>query len=553
MDKDIVDPDGEVNLARKRKTLGVAEETDPVVNDEFPLERFTCGVSVLPRISFSHIWRYLIEEVELRKKLSTEKPIAKGYNFYKSGHVRQIFSKKEGGKFFIKRQVLPSMKKGKVYTVKAVLHPSGDIAKAVCGCPAGVDGRCNHLAATLFAIEDQWDNVASVTGGISQPQNSIPYTSQPCQWNLPSKRKLNPEPIQSLKFAKHEYGKEKKRSSRDQIDVRAPHQRNISDSELKLFYEEVKLVEKVTSKKIGLSSVLPHRLPNSNDQEPEPQPSDNALQKWRLVSPEKLHPMSVHEISFKADKVKQRLFNSGQEQEEIEKATRDQHTSILWYNIRRPRITASQTKSCLLKDATSPTKAISEVLMYKPSIQTRLMKEGIEMEPKIIERFCKEMGNVVKKCGYFILETHPFLGASPDGITDKGFLVEVKKVTSKYGESMETTLCRLGIYKQSHGNISLNKNHKYFYQIQQQQFCSKKKQTHFIISNGVWLHHELVVFDGNFWQGTRTKLEQFYFKKIFPEVVYPRVMVNLAGIRSLLSHMQQQKLNEQFTVLVFQI
>ena len=89
------------------------------------------------------------------------------------------------------------------------------IAKAVCGCPAGVDGRCNHLTATLFAIEDQWDNVASVTGGISQPQNSIPCTSQPCQWNLPSKRKLNPEPIQSLKFAKHEYGKEKKRSSRD--------------------------------------------------------------------------------------------------------------------------------------------------------------------------------------------------------------------------------------------------------------------------------------------------------------------------------------------------
>ena len=46
-----------------------------------------------------------------------------------------------------------------MYTVKVVLHPSGDIAKACCGCPAGVDGRCNHLAATLFAIEDHWNNV----------------------------------------------------------------------------------------------------------------------------------------------------------------------------------------------------------------------------------------------------------------------------------------------------------------------------------------------------------------------------------------------------------
>ena len=55
MGKDKVDPDGGVNLARKRKTLGVAEETDPVVNDEFPSVGFTCGISVLPRISFSHI------------------------------------------------------------------------------------------------------------------------------------------------------------------------------------------------------------------------------------------------------------------------------------------------------------------------------------------------------------------------------------------------------------------------------------------------------------------------------------------------------------------
>lgn len=129
MYKDILDPDGGVNLARKRKTLGVAEETDPVVNNEFPSEGFTYGISVLPRISFRHIWRYLIEEVQLRKKLSTEKPIPKGYNFYKSGHVRQVFSKKEGDKFFIKSQVLPSMKKGKVYTVKAVFHPSGEVSR----------------------------------------------------------------------------------------------------------------------------------------------------------------------------------------------------------------------------------------------------------------------------------------------------------------------------------------------------------------------------------------------------------------------------------------
>ena len=86
MDKDVVDPDGGVNLAKKRKILGVAEVVDPEINENFPSGGFQCGIALLLRISFSHIWKYLIEEVELRKKLATEKPIAKGYNFNKSGH-----------------------------------------------------------------------------------------------------------------------------------------------------------------------------------------------------------------------------------------------------------------------------------------------------------------------------------------------------------------------------------------------------------------------------------------------------------------------------------
>ena len=146
------------------------------------------------------------------------------------------------------------------------------------------------------------------------------------------------------------------------------------------------------------------------------------------------------------------------------------------------------------------------------------------MEPKIIERFSKETGNVVRKCGFFISETHPFLGASPDGLTEKGYMVEVKKVTSKEGESKEDTLCRLAIYKRMNDNIVLNTNRKYFYQLQQQLFCSNCTQSHFIVSNDVWLNHELVEFDSIFWQSTLQQLEKFSFQNIFPEVVYPRVL-----------------------------
>lgn len=529
-----MDPDGGVNLAKKKQKLGAVNEVDPELNEKFPSSGFQCGISELPRIAFGHIWKYLIEDVELRKKLSTEKPIMKGYNFYKSGHVRQIFSKKEGDKCFVKSQVLPSMKKGKVYTVKAVLQSNGDIAKAVCGCPAGVDGRCNHLAATMFAIEDQWNiraHCETSNGGTETPAN-VPCTSQPCAWNVPTKRKLNTEPIQCLKFQKHEWGRKSKHSPRDQNDVRAPHQRTMSDGDIKQFYDKVKEVEMKTGKKMGLSFILPHSLPEESDccvnksTDSEAECPVGTMHKWKLVSPYKVHPVSMEEIASKADRVKQRLFDSGKEREEVEKATRDQHNSMLWYSVRQPRITASKTKRCLMKETTSPTKAISEVLMYKPNIQTRLMKEGIEMEPKIIERFSKETGNIVNKCGFFISESHPFLGASPDGITERGNIIEVKKVTSKEEESMEDTLCRLGIYKKNGDQISINTKHKYYCQIQQQLFCSdvNTSSSHFIVSNGIWMHHEEVAFDNSFWKSAIELLGKFYFDNILPEIVYPRVL-----------------------------
>ena len=154
------------------------------------------------------------------------------------------------------------------------------------------------------------------------------------------------------------------------------------------------------------------------------------------------------------------------------------------------------------------------------------MKKGIEMEPKIIERFSKETKNIVKRCGFFISESHPYLGASPDGITDKQNLIEVKYVTSTEGESMEDALCRLGIYKKIEASIQINSKHKYYYQIQQQLFCSKYMACHFIVSNGTWVHSEIVEFNKVFWNNVMAKLEKFYFTNIFPVLVYPRVLYN---------------------------
>lgn len=59
--------------------------------------------------------RYMIEENDAKRQLSTAKPLVKGYNFYKSGHVLTVKCREYDGKFYVKSQVLPSMKKTVLY------------------------------------------------------------------------------------------------------------------------------------------------------------------------------------------------------------------------------------------------------------------------------------------------------------------------------------------------------------------------------------------------------------------------------------------------------
>lgn len=54
------------------------------------------------------------------------------------------------------------------------------------------------------------DNGIAAAEAISKTPKNIPCTSKPCTWNVPAgKHKLEPQPIQSVKFCKHEYGKVK--------------------------------------------------------------------------------------------------------------------------------------------------------------------------------------------------------------------------------------------------------------------------------------------------------------------------------------------------------
>ena len=151
--KNLRDPDGGIHLARKKAQLGILEVVEPDVKTRFPNEGFSENLEGLPEVNFKTIWTYMVACLDAKKQLSTAKLLVKAYNFYKSGHVLNVKSCEKDHRAFVKSQGLPSMKKTTAYTCYIILRRQGLVQRAFCGCPAGVDGRCNHVAATLFAME----------------------------------------------------------------------------------------------------------------------------------------------------------------------------------------------------------------------------------------------------------------------------------------------------------------------------------------------------------------------------------------------------------------
>ncbi|XP_046845041.1 LOW QUALITY PROTEIN: uncharacterized protein LOC124438874 [Xenia sp. Carnegie-2017] len=177
---------------KKRITLSTPQTTP---DEALPISGFQADLSILPRVGYADIWKFLIDDVEVKKQISTEKPFVKGYNFFKSGNVQQVLSQTRNSLYFIKSQVLPSIKKDS-YTVKLTMNERSLVLKAFCDCPAGIDGHCNHVAATLFLLESQ-DCSSNKVNNFGLQNSVTPCTSKPCTWNIP-KRAAKASPIQGI-------------------------------------------------------------------------------------------------------------------------------------------------------------------------------------------------------------------------------------------------------------------------------------------------------------------------------------------------------------------
>ena len=527
----LIDPDGGVNLAKKKARLGLCENISPKSPDEFPREGYNDDLSDVPVVDYNIIWKFMVQNVS-GKGTSTTKPLIKGYNFFKSGHVVKLEKHlSKDGMCHLRGKILPSMKKSTSYTAFITLR-DGKILRAKCGCPAGIEGHRNYVSSMLFFVEEFCEHNAK----------NAACTSQPCTWNKPiRKRKVDNYPIHQVKFVKHEHGKKKSDADglRQSKDVRAPHQRNLDRTEL---YDVKCKLENLASKgqEIGLLHILPRKSTEevlediSHDHGYCKRPSDTE----HIISPPKVHPISLQELKECCSRIKRKLALEEDQIKVIERETKEQslnmESNLKWNEARNVRITASKCKRVAsMKQSTSPVAALQEILHYKQPFQTDFMKEGLDKEPDIINEYIAQMQKdghevTVKKSGFTVSASHGFLGASPDGLvhdplecTPDG-LIEVKHIVLQGGETLKAALIRKGICKMFGGHISINRNHQYYFQIHQQMFCCSRIWTDFVVKGGTEMYKERVHFIHSFWSEQLPKLDNFFDKIVLPELAYPK-------------------------------
>lgn len=210
----------------------------------------------------------------------------------------------------------------------------------------------------------------------------------------------------------------------------------------------------------------------------------------------------------------------------IEMFTRDQNKSSAWYTQRAGRITASTMKSVCATDPGNPAQSIIKRVCYPDStkFKTAAIAWGCEHESSariayihLMESNHKDFS--YKESGLVVSLTHPFIGASPDGVVHCECcghgVIEIKCPYCIKDEDPGTASCLL--------NGKLSEKHAYFYQVQTQLFTSSAKYADFIIAtfNGqqASIFVERILPNDQFIEECVQKSEHFFKVCILPELL----------------------------------
>ena len=140
---------------------------------------------------------------------------------------------------------------------------------------------------------------------------------------------------------------------------------------------------------------------------------------------EKYEQLLYHELIDACVKEYMKININTNEVQLIEKKTREQPKSELWYRARSGVITASNFRACCHTDIAEPSKSLITKICYPSNsrFSTEATDYGSKHKKVTRDILTEYLSNIhenisVRDSGLFRSEVYPYLGALPDGILE---------------------------------------------------------------------------------------------------------------------------------------
>ncbi|XP_055874597.1 uncharacterized protein LOC129926016 [Biomphalaria glabrata] len=490
--------------------------------DPYTLKASQCikDNDLLPSLCYPDLFTYLVlqQSAYTKDEFKAYKSLA-AYNQFLDGWVQEVMAFKPHNclNTVVLAKVLHSQRLAeRVLQPWIVINQEGIIVSAHCSCIAGLGESCTHVAATLFMLEAN-----------TRLKESKTVTGVSSYWMIPSGlKKVLPTKISEIDFTSSKTKKVKFDTLVDNTTSKNTNSKAIKSKEtIKLTSHSFNtFIESLHNDSCNSAtlSVLPHY-------------QESFLNKVK-------YPVQI--ISFRNENYCNVTFNqlmdycqtidinfSDEEAKRVEKATRGQSDSKLWFSMREGRITASKVYDVCHTSIKKPSiTCLNSIISYQGCKATKAMQYGTENEKNAKLEYIANMQNHInfklKQCGLFIHSSYPFLGASPDAIVKcsccgKG-CVEIKcplslstgckQISDLLGEA---NFCLDTVNE----TIQLKRHHRYYYQVQTQIFISCSEFCDFVVWSPFEFFKERIIPDHELWCKILGTSKNFFMNCVLPEVV----------------------------------
>ena len=222
----------------------------------------------------------------------------------------------------------------------------------------------------------------------------------------------------------------------------------------------------------------------------------------------------------------------------VEKETRAQFKSSLWFQHRAGRVTSSRVKAVCHTNTANPAQSLVKSICYplELSFSSKETEWGKNNEKRARDLYFKNLqllheDLVIADSRLVINPQWPFIAASPDGVVDckccENVVLEIKCPYVHRNDSIEVAVSndRNFCLEVHEDTLHLNRNHAYYYQVQTQMFVCNVNYCDFCVctfpadseDSGIFV--ERIPRDDNLWKTIVTKSKQFFVTCLLPEIL----------------------------------